>query len=109
MPRVPSVTCNSSDAAQCRELPFWASQSLINVMSGAEGNLSIWVNLVNNILQPRSAEQGASGEAKYLGRPHKFNSVVSVGDANDLEPIVVGCRNGPEKGVEPTDVGLYST
>ena len=105
MRTVPTVTCDSSDAAQYRELPSWASQSLIDVISGAEGNLSIWVDLVNNILQPRSAEQGACVEAMYLSRPHKFNSVVSVGDANDLEPIVVGCRNGPEKGVEAAYVG----
>lgn len=109
MRRVPIVTYNSPDVAQCPGTPFLGLSELFDVTNDAEGRLSIWVDLVNGILQLSLVGFNASSEAKYLGGLHDFNSVVSVIDADDLKPIVVGCRDGVEKSVKPVDVGGYST
>lgn len=109
MRRVPTVTRNSPDVAQCPGTPFLGLSELFGVMSNAEGDLSIWVDLVNGILQLSLVGLNASNETKYLGGPHDFNSVVSAADDNNLKQIVVGCRDGLEKSVEPVGVGGHST
>lgn len=90
--------------------PFLGLSVLLSVTSDSEVDLSIWIYLVDGILQSSFVGLDATGNvAKYLVGPHVFNSVVSVGDANNLKPIVVGRRNGVEKSVETVDVGEYRT
>jgi hypothetical protein len=89
--------------------PFWAFQSTSGLHAVSKVDLSTRVDPENGTLHPCFVGIDVSGVAKYLVGRHVLNSVVSVGDANDIEPSVVGCRDGLEKSVEPINVDVNST